>query len=515
MDTTSSIQIANTPTPVIPFVFDGSYKGDELSQKVASVLNLPDKRGWSVLDSKENLALVHYEENADMTKLGHLRGVVVDTEVNAVVAESFGYTPTAVSSHLTVVDGAIRVTDKDGELHVFDYATSVIKRVFEGVVIRVLWHKGKMIRITHRRINSERSRWGSAKTFISMYEEAGGPTDEELFDTTKPFSSTVYDFLVVAPELLVGTRQRVTTPYLVFLAEREMDLKRPADEVAKGKGEFVVTDVITGAVNQRLIYSPKKLDLAEANQHLKFGYYNTFNVSDERQLTGEAVIIYNIVDGVVRDIVKIHSPSYEWRVNMRGNNPNIRNQFYCLLNAVYSDINTDDAWKALSSRFVLLPLYDEKSIKERYEQSEAILTIPQGDVSRDMFKSRDARIHLLWLNFMLSLPSNQQKSALNLLAQFKSERDEVISWLQNLEKKVSNVDKLDISPRAKNIINCARSLARKRIADGANYSANGYCMKLPVLIKNTIRNLMNKESGTSLYSLVRELKQNEKEAVEQ
>jgi hypothetical protein len=516
MESTSSIEIANTTTNeiTVPFVFDSSYKGDELSQKVASALTLPDRRGWSVVDSKDALALVHYEDDADMTKLGHLRGVVVDTEVNAIIAESFGYTPTAVSSELTIVDGSIRIADKDGEVHTFDPATSVIKRVFEGVVIRVLWHKGNMLRITHRRINSERSRWGSAKTFLSMYEEAGGPKAEQLFDTTKPYSSTVYDFLVVAPELLVGTRQKVATPYLVLLAIREMDLKRPVDQVAKGKNEFVVTNNISGSVDQSIIHDPKHLSLDDANHHLKFGYYNPFNVTDERQLTGEAIIIYSTVDGAVRDIVKVHSPSYEWRVNMRGNNPNIRNQFYSLLNSVYPDVASDDAWTALSSRFILLTLYDEASIKARYEQSGAILTIPPGTVSRDMFVSRDARIHLLWLNLLLSLPANMQKTALDLLTQFKTERDQVITWLQNVEQKFSNIEKLEISNRAKGIVSCSRRLARERIATGKNYSANGSYMKIPVLIKNTIRNLINKESGTSLYSLVRELKQIEQDTKE-
>lgn len=520
---TSSIEIVNTGSQplaqpntdtqvsaesLLPFALDMGYKGDEVTSHAARILGQKDTHGWEVLEAVEDLALVHYTKDADLTTHGHLRGVLLDLETDAIIADSFGYTPTAITRELKVdEESGISVEDTDGVNHHFALNNVVIKRVFEGVVIRVIWHKGKLRMITHRRVDASRSRWGSSKYFITMYQEAGGPTAEQLFDTSKPFSSTTYDFLVVDQALLVGTRQKVNKPYIVFLAQRTVDPKRSADQVAPGRASFTVNERIGGSVNESMIHEPKNLTLAEANHHLKFGYYNAFNVDDERQLTGEAVIVYRMVDGVVADIVKVHSPAYDWRLQMRGNNANIQLQFYCLLNTVYADLDNDEAWEAFKKRYVMLPLYDEESLKESYAKSGVILMIPTGETTRDDYSTRDARIHLLWMNYLLSLPPHAQGEALNLLSQFKKDRADVIAWLQDLEQNTHNIETADVPDRVKGLISSSRRLARDRIAKGENYSAKGSFMKLPVVIKSTLRNLVFKENGPSLYSLNRSMKQ--------
>lgn len=515
---TSSIAIATTipaeseaasgtTQPVIPFVFDTAYKGDEIASHAARILDLKDARGWEVTDADEDTAMVHYTKDADMSTHGYLRGILVDREVDAIIADSFGYTPTAVAVELVPRDGRLSIKDSDGVTHNFDMTDTIIKPVFEGVVLRILWRKSKLYRITHSRIDTSRSRWGSSKYFVSMYEEAGGPTVEQLFDTSKPFSNTVYDFLVVHPSLLVGTRQKVKKPYIAFLAQRTMDIKRPADQVAPGRANFTTTSTIGWCVEESVIHEPKALTLDEANRHLKYGYYNEFTVDDPRQLTGEAVIVYRMRDGVVSDIVKVHSPAYDWRVKKRGNNANVVNQFYCLLNSVYGDVNTPEAWTALKENLILLPLYDEQSLKNLHAQSDGLLMIPSGEVTPEDYGTRDERIHLLWMNYMLSLPPHMQAEALNLLSQFKKDRTDLTIWLQELEETTKNIEATDVSDRVKGLISSARRLARERIANGDNYSAKGAYMKLPVVIKSTLRNLINKENGPSLYSRIREFKE--------
>lgn len=515
---TSSIEVANTQVastdnvveqgqPIMPLLLDMAYKGDEVTSHVARILDLPDVHGWEVVDSKDNLALVHYTDDADMAAYGHLRGILVDLEVEAIIADSFGYTPTAVASQLEIGEnGRISIVDEDGTNHSFNPEEAIIKRVFEGVVIRAIWHKSQFYRITHRKINPVRSHWGTPKSFLALYDEANGPTAEQLFDTSKPYSSTCYDFLVSAEPLVVGTRQKITHPYIICLAQRTMDVKRPLDEVAPGRALFTTTDVISGSVTEPMIHDPKRLTIEEANHHLKFGYYNEFLVEDERQLTGEAVIVYRMTNGIVSDIVKVHSPAYEWRVNMRGNNPNITHQFYCLLNSVYNDIKTVEDWEAFKKRLIVLPLYDEMALKELYAQNKAILMIPLGEVAKEDYTSRDSRIHLLWMNYVLSLPPSAQGDALNILAKFKKDRNEVIEWLQTLEAKTPNIEAAEVPERVKGLISSCRRLARQRIANGDNYSANGTFMRLPLLIKSTLRNLVNKENGPSLFGLIREMR---------
>jgi hypothetical protein len=486
--------------------FDNSYKGDEIQQKCAQILGLKNVRGWSVVDTEEHLALLHYVDDADLSTVGHIRGMLVDLEAGAVIADSFGYTPTSVSSELIPVNDRLTIVDTESTTHVFNLNECVIKRVFEGVVIRVIWHKSKLYKITHKKINSHRSRWGSSRYFVTMYEEAGGPTAEQLFDTTKPYSNTCYEFLVVDQSLLVGTRQKVTKPYIVCLAQRTMEINRPDDEVAPGVPTFTTDDTICGLVDIPLIHDPQPLSLKEANDHLKFGYYNEFVPDDKRLMTGEAVLVYKMVDGVISDIVKVHSPSFDWRVNLRGNNPNIVNQFYSLLNTVYPDITSDSQWDSFKSKFIVFPLYDEASLRELYTDTGAILGLPIREVSRSDYANIDSRIYLLWLNYLVSLPPHLQSDGLDIYNNFVNDRDDLINWIQCIEASNKDIDSLDYHRRVKALIKAARNLSRDRINSGNNYSSNGSYMKLSLVIKNVIRNLINKENGPSLYTLVREMK---------
>jgi len=495
----------NDSSSSFPLEFDSKYKGDALTQRVAEILNISSIQGWSIVDSHENLALVHYDSDCT-PEHGHLRGVLVDIEVGAIVATSFGYTPIAVMNELVEVDGIISVKDQENVVHKFSPENIVIKRVFEGVVMRVIWHKGKSYRITHRKIQPHRSRWGSSPAFSLMYEQAGGPTDEQLFDVTKQYSDSCYIFLISHPSLLIGTRQKINSPYVVCLAHCLMDIKRPSEDIAHGISNFVSDPEIDGSVNKSFIHNPELLTLSEANHHLKFGYFNDFETEDPRQLTGEAIIMYRTVDGHPVDAVKIHSISYEWRTNMRGNNPNIMNQFYSMLGPMYNDVNEDSAWNNLKKNLIILPPYSEVSLKQLFDSTQSILTIPMGPVERDDFTSRDSRIHLLWMNYVLSLPTTLQESALDILSQFKDDRLKVISWLQTIESKTKNIETSEFSSRVKNIVTSSRELARKRVQERSNFSNKGAYIKLPVLIKQTIRNLINKEGGPSLYKLVREMK---------
>jgi hypothetical protein len=455
------------------------------------------------VDTCDHLALVHYDDGADMLENGDLRGILVDTEAGAIIASSFGYTPTAVSNMLVPKDGVLTLTDTESNTHTFNMEETTIKRVFEGVVIRVLWHKGVAYRITHRKIKPLRSRWGSSPYFLDIYREAGGPTDEQLFDLSKPFSSTCYMFLVVHPDLLVATRQKVTRPYIVFLSEQEMELQRPEDQVAKGVRSFTTANLVGGTVNVSYIHEPQVLSLEEANHHLKFGYFNPFKCEDERQLTGEAVILYRTVEGQIVDVLKVHSPSYEWRSTMRGNNPNVAHQFYCLLDAVLPNITTDEQWNTLKERLIMLPLYNNESLKQSFEQNRAIFTLPGTEGERSLYAKREARIHLLWQNYILALPPSFQERALDLLSSFDTIKNEVTEWIQSIEttNKNKDIETTDLHPRIKGIIASARKFSKDRIKNGTNFTAQGKPITYPNLIKNNIRNIINKEHGTSLYKL--------------
>lgn len=507
-----------TTSVTCPFSFDGSYRGDELHQQVADILGLDGVRGWEIVDRdiENNLVLIHYRDDADMVKYGYLRGILVDLESKSVVANSFGYTPTATMNKLEEVNGQFVIRDDDGEVHTFNKATTTLRRAYEGVVVRVVWHNGKMLRITHRHIHAERSRWGTSQPFLAMYDAANGPKAEDLFDTSKPYSSTCFSFLVVDPALLVATRQVVEKPYLVFLGAQETVVNRSGEQVAKGK----TLD----------LQQPDLLTLEEANKHLASGYYDDAEAEDVRMKTGEALIVSDFINGRL-DVVKVQCPANQWRSFLRGNNPNIEHQFYVLLSMVLPDVvNNDKAWENMTKNLICFPLYDIQSVQDTFTETGGILALPSEKFQRANLTNRDNRIHLLWLNYILSLPPSSQQAGINILSKFYARRQAVVNWVQALEKKYpgdqinssaarneilallsqksSEVTKQQLDKqnavytRVQNLVNTSRSLARKKMEQGNTISYKGTHMSLPVLIKDTLRNLLCKEEGVSLYRLM-------------
>jgi hypothetical protein len=518
-------------------LFCEKYKGDELTQKVAEILKVDIKSGWSVVDTFENLAMVHYNEDANMNLVGHLRGVLVDLEKELIITDSFGYTPTIVSDKIEFKNGNLNMIDKEGNGFIFKEDNVNINKLYEGVVIRVIWYNNKCFFLTHKKINPLRSRWGSSKYFLDMYKEANGPTVEQLFDTSKPYSNTCYFFLVVDKSLLVGTRQQVEKPYICFLLKKTLNINRDdseCSECSEGINSFNVSENISSIITESCIIKPKNLTVDEANAHLNYGYYKKFDVKDKRQLTGESLIVYTMENGNIKNMVKVNSTSCEWRVNMRGNNPNITHQFYSLLNSVYADLKTDNSNAKqsfgkmgvfgsglekqrfpitegnakLKQKLVLYPLYDLLSLQNYYKTNNGIINLQVINDKYASYITRDERIHLLWINYVISLPIHLQGQGLDIINDFHIDKVSVVEWLSSLETKYPNteINSQILPSRAKNIIITARKLANERISKGENYSANGKLIKLPVLIKSTIRNLINKENGTSLYTIIKQMK---------
>ena len=513
---------------VVPFVFDASYKGDALTRRCAEIIGMSDLTGWSVIDTYENLALVHYNPKTDFQKFGHIRGLLLDTESGDIIADSFGYTPIAIYDEITATDDVVSITDTDGVNHKFLLSDKdvYVKRVFEGVVIRVIWYNNKMYRITHKKINPVRSKWGNSKRFLDIYDESNGPTAEQLFDTTKPYSSTCYHFLAVDGTLLVATRQKVLAPYLVYIERQEVSLQKPVDDIAIGTPTFPLIEQIKGTVSISGIYNPRELNINQVNRYLKYGYYcyEEFD-SDERQLTGESVIFYRKVDEAIVDVVKVNSKSYEWRSNLRGGNHNIVNQFYAKLDMVYGDLTDNSKWEKFKADLILFPLYSTDMMKNEYYKNEyhnteeneneedrknrgiLILGIQEGfQFEKEMYNTRQSRIRLFWINYVLALPISHQEAALELLDNFVTDRDNLIKWLSTLEENVKNISEPEYCKYIVRVINSARKTAKEAVKNGTNLTKKGQVLNYKAMVRNKIHNLIDKERGTSLYAMIREMK---------
>jgi hypothetical protein len=190
------------------------------SDEVLKLVDVPLRwREWvRVLDKADNLILLHYittlksceEPEVDdvvMSWVGHVRGIIVDTDTMKVVCRSFGYTP-----ELVVTDSKFDKFVAGVDRWRFFYAE-------EGTIMRVFYHNNQWYVSTHRKINGLKSFW-SGPTFGKMLD------DVKQFEYDSLRKEYCYIMLLSHPEnriiykldapqlLMVGIYDRTTSSFL-------------------------------------------------------------------------------------------------------------------------------------------------------------------------------------------------------------------------------------------------------------------------------------------------------------
>jgi hypothetical protein len=462
--------------------------------------------------------LIHYSEEADLSKYGHLRGVIVDINRKVIVCNSFGYTPSATLDTINDdSDGSIKIIDDLGNIHSFPRGQYYIKYGFEGVVIRAFKHDGIVYRSSYKRIQPNKSHWGSSENFTKIYERLNGPSDDVLFGPER-YSPWIYTFLLVDSKLLVGTKQNVGGGYIVLLDIQPVwsnfinESPYTKEEISLSNDETMIPlrstieslsnmNDIPDEITSSFIHYPQNVSLQEANYHLQNGFYQPVHVSDIRLGLGEFVIIYLMDEsGESVEMLKVVSTPYKWRCDMRANNPNLKHRFFELSNYSNISVKTDRGVKPLLEKIPLLPLYSQKSIQDTIRNNGPFIVFPEGQVMISSLSTKDSRLHEIWLAFLASVPLQQQYEVSFLYDIFINEREEVTNWIISIAND-ENISLENISPRVKSLIATSRS-------------KTSYCVQnkrsplntFQLLLQEEIQAGMSRKKGQELYQMINNMK---------
>lgn len=489
----------------------------ELKKQIASILGIDVSAGWIVQDGdvENDLYLVHYTVQADMNKFGALRGVVVSLKHRAVVARSFGYTPSVTLDKLKVgIDNVLRFTDDSGDDHVIDMTKAIIKPKFEGTLLRVFKYDGKVYHSTHRRLDASKSRWGRSQTFMKMYTELGGPSDDELFDPGFDFSPFCNLFLIVHPDVLCVSKIHLDPGFLVYLGPKQMyaadDPDFPFSEEARTnrvevgvKTPQVTTELIQGGATGKALFTPLNLTVEKANFHLRYGFYEPFDDSEleVRLGSGEAVVLSTMSDnGEINPcLIQIQSSAYSWRLKMRENDPNLLHRFYDLVNFSYLPTETDEGLTEYTRLFPVLTPYSLSEIQRFIKDDGPIIVWPNGESKSIWMRNKSDNLYNIFMCFLVAVPIHRQQEVSEMYSHLVDNRDELIKWISELERVQSDIMvSPDYSDRIKNIIESSRAFVQKGLASGrvSNFSKD---------VAASIRRLILQERGPSLYRLIKEM----------
>ena len=454
-------------------------------EEVAELLNIPISDEWDIYnqDEKSGIFLIHYNVNdgAYMVPYGNLKGTVVDLAKKRIICQSFGYTPTATIDKLEYDDfDNLRLTDDYGNLYQIAKGTCSLRRSFEGVVIRVFKYGGEVYFATHKCLHPTRSRWGTSEPFLVMYDKLGGPSGSDLFDVTETESPYCYIFLVVHPDLLVGSQENVGDGYIVHLETRKMSWSTTGVE-----RKLNVSSTLP--VTKGTLYQPPFLSLDEANDILQYGMHSELKrvkLFDDRLGTGESIML--ATDKVM---IKINSPSYAWRINLRNDNHNLKHQFFMLSNSARLDTSNKASLENFKEYYPLVAVPDVKLVRD--DLSKGFIDIKMLTDTKNL-NQRD-RLAIVWYNYLISVPTSQRSKVVDLLDTYYKERKEVTDWVISIFEVTPNQD----VPRAQNIIKQARKITSSSYRNNSRKSFDN-------TIKDNIKVVINSLFGAKLYQLIKE-----------
>lgn len=310
-----------------------------------------DRTGGENDGQEFTLVMVHYTDVAKELEKFYLKGIIIDISENRIVMDNVGAIPTTCVPFLEM-DKPLKMVQrtsidlslgKESESPFVITEETRIWSAYEGFIMRAFRHRGVTFFTTNKSLDISKSfravsDQGNMK-FLDMYYQANGPRPEEIFDLSKPYSDTCHVFNVSHPLLYNATKQEVNYPFIIDISSYPMNKKVDGPFVQSLWERDLVGTQTYDRSNEHLI--PDRVDkggvmyfgrltVEDANYFLKHGYHqNAFPCEFDNTLRfGESLLVVNGAQ-----IVRVNSPSYQFRANLRGSEANILRRIASLIDA--------------------------------------------------------------------------------------------------------------------------------------------------------------------------------------
>jgi len=500
----------------------------EIRRQIAEILNIEENGEWNIssYDPKNELYCIHADK-MDIEKYKDLRGVIISLRHKKVIAKSHGFSPLVISNRLeTDEEGTLTLKDTKGIEYIIPKKNYSLKYCLEGTVIRVMRFSGTTYYMTHRQLDFTRSRWIVTRTFKELYEELNGPSEDELFDLNKDYSPYCYYFLIHHPEVLNVCRDDVFKGNLVYIGKstywNKEDLNLQEDEISDYEwANSGVNNIITAKTTGAIYDSQGSIPIETANNYLNYGFVKPFNTSeiDVRVRTGESVIVRQTDDeGNFIRLIKVQSEAYYWRAMIKGDNPNLLNQFFKLASNALKETygfsmrkgeRVDNSVNYLKFR-KMFPKLDKWSIEDvaGFVNNKALRVWPKDNESKeDYIWTMKDRLYNIWAAFLMVVPVHRQREVATFYHKFLDETKKNADWIIGIEtvgfENYYQKDKLHKA--VMRIINTARTDAKNTVIKGnmpANFKGFGAMKSYQEILVKRIRKLVSNERGMTGYGMV-------------
>lgn len=472
---------------------------------------------FKVIDNNEDQGynLVHYNIDTINTSkpqdfIRRVRGLILKD--NKVIVESFGYTPTVVVSELKSNEsGDFTLIDTDLQTHNISkesFSDSSVYPLLDGTLLRVWKHNGTIHISTHKKLNANKSHWGSSQTFTELFLKYTKNyfNLEDLFDDSNIENEKVvcHNFLLVDSDLLICSQVDLGEKSGFVLYINSVNGTLPEAVVPKNISVYDLKYSTDTYFKMEILNT-----LESQNKFIKQGFYPDSPL-DSNDSKGEGVVIFQ-----GDRMIKVVSKDYENRSKIVNNDPNIIHRGWTLLTESMFPKSGEDTYL---SKFPILPTPTKDELQSIIESGDfsildkCKILKDEDFVSKNNLETRNLRLLNVLLHYAKSLPIAHKVSAISCYNSILDHKSEVIKILCNDGDKYDsglwgkpNTRDLKVFERIQTIVKEAKKYAKTRYSSGERFESMNEKQLLKKFYKENIRNLINKEYGENMHKIVRVL----------
>jgi hypothetical protein len=474
---------------------------------IATILNLTqDENGkypFKIVNEYESLRLVHYDQNTIHNtevdnELRKIRGVIVDIEEKKVVCPSFGYTPSIVSNSLPEPESVVK--DSYDKEYTFPKEFKIFP-VTEGTMIRVWKYKGQLMFSSHKRINCDKSRWGTSGFFKDLFMKYIG--DFNLNDMVN--EGKIANFILMDKDLTIATKFPMgkRDGLIVFLGfTDENNTTISYETTLPSLKEHSIDDTNTNTN----LFSSWELNMEDANKHLTQGFYD-YPAKEQSDILclGEGLVITYNKNGN-NAVMIVNSEAYTRRIKLVDNDPNILHRCYKLISKTYYPKVVNETDTYLNS----FPAVPVMSVEEINELETPFVTEMKGKnytedeltnkLNKNSYELR-LRNALTW--YAMSLSLSHQLSAFQNINNLINERKQICDIMCT---KYESFIKGDFDGYETKYYPDVFKYIQHRIVNARDFAkTNNKGKTTPSMILNNIKTGVMRDSGDWLYNIAKVL----------
>jgi len=400
------------------------------------------------IDTYENkLCMINYvfnETDNKFLEFNKYRGMLIDIKNKCVLTQSYNTTSYCIKDSLSFDDDQkLELFDVMGNKYKYDKNTLRIKPCYEGVLVRVIWYDGKMLIMTHKRVDADlsNSKLVNSKKFSDIYYDNGGPKAEELFDTTKNYSNTCYYFLLVDNGLTRVSLLK-NSSFIAYLRKSKLNLPfLKDDEYAEGIENFKYINRMMIGTDKSFILKEDWLSLDEANQYLNKS--NDFITTESfvfpgKELpfkNGDMLFICNENEnGEISDCLEIHHSNYRFRFSILDDSY-VRTSFSKLLDNI-SLLMMNKDFGSVKEKIAFFDIkYTKLEIVDGEIKVNKIKFLSESNINKLLYENKeyDNKINLfciIYLNLLLSVNLSKVEECLNIMNFFHTDVNKFLTQVK-------------------------------------------------------------------------------------